>query len=384
MLIIKIYGCNRVFYQLILSNECNLQCRYCLGKAFENVERGCWPEHFELEENMPLKADYSPEELQSFISSDPEPVITFYGGEPLLAMEKIKAIMDKVKAKWFMMQTNGLLLDQLPSDYVNRMHTILVSLDGDERTTDHYRGKGVYRKVMDNVKLVKENGFQGELIARMTVAEETDIFQAVTHLLENEDHSFSSVHWQLDMEFDHDFEKRDFVRWANESYNPGITRLVDFWLKEMEERGKVFKLYPFLGVMQSLLKNEKALLRCGSGHEDYSVQTDGRIIVCPIMAGVKNNYVGHIKTSKPSELPKVFVGEPCTGCDIYGLCGGRCYYAFMAKHWGENKKHACAVTRHFIKALQEVKPRVEKLIGGGKLSLKDFEFVKYNGAEIIP
>ena len=59
-----------------------------------------------------------------------------------------------------MIQTNGLLLDRLEPEYVNRFHTILVSLDGDEELTDYYRGKGTFRKVIDNVKLDREERFQ--------------------------------------------------------------------------------------------------------------------------------------------------------------------------------------------------------------------------------
>jgi sulfatase maturation enzyme AslB (radical SAM superfamily) len=63
--------------------------------------------------------------------------------------------------------------------YVNRFHTIIVSIEGDENLTDFYRGKGVYRKVINNLKLIKKNGFHGELIARMTVMEQTDIHHQV-------------------------------------------------------------------------------------------------------------------------------------------------------------------------------------------------------------
>jgi len=91
--------------------------------------------------------------------------------------------MDLVKAKFFMIQTNGLFLDKLDSTYVNRFHTILVSIDGNESITNHYRGENTYRKIIDNLKLIKRNNFQGELIARMTVMEKTDIFKQVKWLL---------------------------------------------------------------------------------------------------------------------------------------------------------------------------------------------------------
>ena len=40
--------------------------------------------------------------------------------------------MDLVNVKCFMVQTNGLFRDKLESKYVNRFHTILVSIDGNE------------------------------------------------------------------------------------------------------------------------------------------------------------------------------------------------------------------------------------------------------------
>ena len=101
--------------------------------------------------------------LAKFCRKDPECVLTFYGGEPLLCEDKIKQIMDNVDPKHFMIQTNGLLLDKLEPKYVNRFHTILVSIDGEEALTDYYRGNGTFRKVIDNLKLVMRNGFRGRI-----------------------------------------------------------------------------------------------------------------------------------------------------------------------------------------------------------------------------
>ena len=74
-----------------------------------------------------------------------------------------------------MMQTNGILLDRLPADIVNRFTTILVSLDGNRELTDSNRGAGVYNRVMENIRKIRAGGYAGELIARMTVTESTDI-----------------------------------------------------------------------------------------------------------------------------------------------------------------------------------------------------------------
>ena len=79
-------------------------------------------------------------------------------------------------------------------------------------------------------------GITGELIARMTVTEKTDIVEAVHYLASNPDYSFSSIHWQLDANFAGDFSQRRFREWALDSYNPGIRTLVDDWVDHMENR----------------------------------------------------------------------------------------------------------------------------------------------------
>jgi len=342
---------------------------------------------FEVDYHLPKKINYDVNLLDKFCSRDPECVLTFYGGEPLLCINEIKQIMDNVKAKHFMIQTNGLLLHSLESEYVNRLHTILVSIDGNEALTDYYRGTGTFRKVVDNLKLIRQNGFKGELIARMTVMEQTDIYKHVRWLVDNREFPFSSVHWQLNAGFwGNDFARRDFKRWSEENYNLGIRELVKFWVEYMEKKGVVLRLYPFLGITDSLLSGEKkSLLRCGGGWINYAIQTDGYIVPCPSMWGMKDYYLGHISNADPLKLKKVFVGEPCTKCEAFSICGGRCLYANITKRWSaEDYSLVCDTVRNLIDAIAKELPRIRKLMENGRISLKNFEFMKYNGCEIIP
>jgi putative peptide-modifying radical SAM enzyme len=341
----------------------------------------------EVDYNLPRKINYDVESLRRFCGQDQDCVLTFYGGEPLLCLDEIKQIMDKTRPRLFMMQTNGLLLDRLEFDYVNRFHTILVSVDGDEALTDFYRGAGAFGKVVDNVKLVKTNGFSGELIARMTVMENTDIYEQVKWLLQNDQFSFSSIHWQLNAGFwKNDFARRDFARWSEECYNPGIRKLVRFWVDQMEKKGIVLRLYPLLGVAQSILSGEnECLLRCGGAWINYAIQTNGLIIPCPTMWGMKNFYLGHIETADPMKLGKVFVDQPCIACNLLKLCGGRCLYANVMKRWTpEAYSHVCKTVQNLIDAVSEQMPRITKLVEDRRIRLRDFEYIKYNGCEIIP
>ncbi len=341
---------------------------------------------FDVDYSLPSRISYDIGCLRKLCGHDPFCVLTFYGGEPLLCIDDLKRIMDRVKVKHFMIQTNGLLLDKLEAKYTNRFHTVLVSLDGDESLTDYYRGKGTYKKVINNLKLIRRNGFGGELVARMTVMEQTDIHRQVKGLLSGE-FPFSSVHWQLNAGFwKNDFPKRDFRKWSVESYIPGIKKLAEFWVSTMEEKGVVPRLYPFLGVVHSLLFGEKnCLLRCGGGWINYAVQTDGHVIPCPTMWGMKDCYLGQICDVDPSTLAKVFVGKPCSDCDILGICGGRCLYARLTKRWDHDAYVlVCNTVRNLADTITEQIPRIWRLIDEGRVSLSDFEYIHYNGCEIIP
>jgi putative peptide-modifying radical SAM enzyme len=373
-----------MFFHMVLTTECNLQCRYCFGETLEDFDEDFTD--FDVDYSLPKKANYDFLLLAKLCKRDPDCVLTFYGGEPLLCTNEIRQVMDLAKPRHFMIQTNGLLLDKLEPEYVNRFHTILVSLDGDEELTDYYRGKGTFRKVIENVKLIVRNGFRGELIARMTVMEQTDIHKQVRWLLDNKEFKFSSVHWQLNAGFwGNDYVRRNFKRWSEASYVPGIARLARFWVDQMETRGIVLRLYPLLGVAHSFLHKEPSLLRCGGGWINYAIQTDGHIIPCPTMWGMKNYYLGHIAQTNPLEPKKIFVGAPCTECDVLSVCGGRCLYANVTNRWSkEAYAEVCGTVRGLINAVRTELPRINALVKDGKVRLSDFEFMKYNGCEIIP
>ena len=375
-----------MFFHVVLTTECNLQCRYCFGETMDDFDEGFGD--FELDYSLPKKANYDFIKLDEFCRKDPDCTITFYGGEPLLNVEGLRQIMDTVSARRFIIQTNGQLLDKLEPKYVNRFHTILVSIDGKEDLTDYYRGKDVFRKVINNLRLIMANGFKGELIARVTVMEQTDIYKQITWLLDNNEFSFSSVHWQLNAGFwGNDFQRRNFKQWSQDNYVPGVDRLAGFWVDQIEHNGIVLKLYPLLGIANPLLLgNSPSLMRCGGGWINYAVQTDGYIIPCPTMWGMKKYYLGHINNANPLQLGKILVNnKPCTRCDILGICGGRCLYANITKRWSdESYALVCDTVRGLVKSVKSQMPRIRQLIANGKISLADFEFLKYNGCEIIP
>ena len=374
-----------MYFHLILTDDCNLCCSYCRGKAFDNLEESTGEQGVRVDENLPFALAYNLKILYQFLKKDPSPTLTFYGGEPLLRTDLIERIVREAPVRRFIMQTNGILLDRLPPEIVNRFVTILVSLDGRRELTDANRGVGVYDRVMENVQKIRTRGYTGELIARMTVTEKTDIVEAVHHLASNPDHSFSSVHWQIDANFAGDFSLRRFEEWAYDCYNPGIRMLVDDWVDHMEAEGEVLRWYPFLDPVEDLLLGRPSRLRCGSGYANYSIMTDGNIGPCPVMIGMSQYYVGHISRSHPLKLNRVLIGGECADCHIQTFCGGRCLYSNIIKPWGiAERRIVCGTVENLYEALNDALPHIQALIENGTITAGDFVHEKFNGCEIIP
>jgi uncharacterized protein len=358
-------------YHLVLTRHCNLNCFYCHGG----------------EETGPnTEIQYSMDELAAYLEKDDDVQLMLYGGEPTLRIPLIIELIDRFPDARFMLQTNALLLNRIPEDYVRRFHSILVSIDGTEETTDGYRSDGVYKKVVKNVRWLKQIGYQGDIVARMAVSEQSDIYRDVRHLLDFEDTLFDHVHWQLNVIWDADDNWNDFDKWVNEVYNPGITKLASEWSEKME-KGVIEGIVPFETLMHTLLTGSSSKMRCGSGLDTFAIHVDGNIGVCPISPDWEFSIVGNIWDTEPEHLRNIMeVDEPCPSCDDYSLCGGRCLFANKQRLWGQDGyEKICEVSRHLFETLRSLVPEIKRYLSEGAITIEAFDYPKYNnGCEIVP
>ena len=82
------------------------------------------------------------------------------GGEPLCRKKDIVALAKEHPDCWFMIFTNGTLIDEpFCEDILDCKNILLIlSIEGFEAATDGRRGNGVFRKVTDSMGLMKEKG----------------------------------------------------------------------------------------------------------------------------------------------------------------------------------------------------------------------------------
>jgi MoaA/NifB/PqqE/SkfB family radical SAM enzyme len=76
-------------YHIILTERCNSQCKYYYEKSLNEFENKT-SEVFDFDFFQPVRSGIDIKKLKAFLSKDKNPVLIFYGGEPLLEVEKIK------------------------------------------------------------------------------------------------------------------------------------------------------------------------------------------------------------------------------------------------------------------------------------------------------
>jgi len=167
---------------LEITEECNLRCTYCVFDEKHIFERN------HSNQVMPLELAY--EAVQDFYSrtSRDEGYIVFYGGEPLLAMNTIKKIVDyanKISNNRlkFSLTTNGLALSESKFDYfIKNNFLITVSLDGNKETHDKQRitatGKGTFDAIVRNLRKLKlhnEDFFKNQVLINCVISNANDI-----------------------------------------------------------------------------------------------------------------------------------------------------------------------------------------------------------------
>ncbi|MAE42731.1 hypothetical protein CMO93_03090 [Candidatus Woesearchaeota archaeon] len=360
-------------FAIYTTEKCNLTCKYCDGIKDRNY--------------YAQDLTYNKDLLIDFLRKVPNLSLHFYGGEPLLNIDLIKEVLNKVPNNHVNLQTNGLMLNKLDNDILNKFDVISVSLDGSQEATDQYRGKGVYQKAIDQIKLIKNKGYHNQLNVRMTTNPGNNIEQDINHFINDCEVKFDSIHWQLNVLFhfkDWEQNKDEIKDWLINSYNPKITSLVKMWTKEIITKNNVINLVPFMGIIHSLLTNSPVHnLRCGAGCNLWVITTTGNIYPCPVIREFPEYDLGNIADLSPKDIKPAYVLHNCHKCEVFSLCGGRCLYTNHKNQWDEEGyKLVCNSVKHLIRNLIKVYPIIKKLVAQSKISINDFD--AYQNYEVIP
>ncbi|HHY59615.1 MAG TPA: radical SAM protein [Clostridia bacterium] len=127
------------------TSACNLKCT------------GCWAADYDKTSSLSF------EELDSIIQQGKELEIRMYlysGGEPLLRKDDLIKLAEKHRDCMFLSFTNGTLVDRELARELARVgnFVLAISIEGFEAETDMRRGRGTYRKVLQAMENLREEG----------------------------------------------------------------------------------------------------------------------------------------------------------------------------------------------------------------------------------
>ena len=149
-----------------VTDACNLRCEYCAYGDFYNDYDKRENKKISLPASIKL-IDYLASLWNSEynVSAKHNVFIGFYGGEPLLNMSFVEAVVEYIeqlpcRSRYFTfsMTTNAILLERYMDFLVKHDFNLLISLDGNEYNTS-YRvdrfGKSAYADVIKNVDTLR-------------------------------------------------------------------------------------------------------------------------------------------------------------------------------------------------------------------------------------
>ena len=261
---------------LEIINKCNLNCTYCYLGEKKNTYMSV--------ESAKKAVDIAVHEAQK--QYDKTLIVYFIGGEPLMAFETMKSIVDyangigeknglKVK---FSTTINGTLITRENVEFfIKNDFEIKVSIDGPQFVHDlnrhDYVGHGSYNRIMERLPYLRE------------YEEKTGKTVAYAHVVTKNNYQFfeQSFRFLLDLKADKIESGIDhYCQWEPSEIlelKEQIRRTFNLFKEEVKKRGKSFYWNLFEQHLQAFLV-PCDFYACKAGLNNVYVATDGNIYTC--------------------------------------------------------------------------------------------------------
>lgn len=310
--------------QLIVTNNCNMRCKYCYAHA-GTYDQAKQPMSIEVAKNA---VDFFFEKYERIQN------ISFFGGEPLLNIDLIDYICDYIKHKYkgrytsLLMMSNLFFLDDKACKVIKK-HKIRVtsSLDGDEVCNNKNRvdikGNGTFERVYDNIIKLRKMANQPEAIEATLTKVNSD----------NEMNPLNLAHY--------------FYEQFGITCSSGvIARIYSENIEAYEDKANVsiqeyLDAYIDKGLVTEYAKNFLLLIQgkqvaeefCDAGLGQFTIMPNGDIFPCQMFAmiddkkycmgnlDVDHDIVKKIEETQ-KELKKFSKGrnDKCMGCELKSNC----------------------------------------------------------------
>lgn len=316
---------------LHVCHDCNLRCDYCFasGGTYKTARDYMSIETGKAAVDFLIKNSGTKRNLE----------IDFFGGEPLLNMELVKAVVDYAKSEGgkngkvfsFTITTNCLALNEKNIDYINaEMENIVLSVDGRKHihnlTRHSINGKDVYGKILENAKAMRAARKNKRYYVRGTFTARNTDFANDVFSLANEGFDQISVEPVVLDDKDPLALTKEMLPAIFEEYE----KLAEGIL-ERRENGESINFFHFMLDLEHGPCVNKRLTGCGAGTEYLAVSPSGKLYPCHQFVGKDGFLIGNVfdgisdnaireKFASVSVLKK----PHCENCPAKYYCGGGC------------------------------------------------------------
>lgn len=324
---------------MILSEQCNLACKYCFLGNNTPEKRMRFSRQSMQVETADKAIDFFIRQIKEsgLDHEDNEPVVIFYGGEPLVnypvlvhiaerfnALRETEPCLRKINLS---MVTNGLLLNRERLLKLKDLGvSIAISIDGFSEEANQMRvdlaGKPVFNKIVEKLDLCRELGVDVSLsvtISQETLHEKKQVLELINK------YGIKSLGFNIMMSSD------TFI--VPQSYNEEAAQFIIDVFAELRE----------IGVYEDrIMRKLKAFSKEQVYFSDCAATSGGQIVVAPngqvgICHGClhdKRYFVSNVDDSSfVASRDETFMewaqlspvnNESCLDCAALGICGGGC------------------------------------------------------------
>lgn len=313
-------------------HDCNLRCKYCFADEGEyhgkreimSVETGKKAIDFVIASSGPRK----------------NIEIDLFGGEPLMAFNNIKEIVDYARSREkesgknirFTMTTNATLLNDENMEYLDKnMSNLVLSLDGRPSVNDKVRvrfdGKGSFNQSMPKIKeMVSRRDKNKQYYVRGTFTRENLDFYEDFKYLKNEGFDEISIE-PVVLPDEHNLSlRKEDIPVIKEQYDKLYHDLL-----ESKRKGEDVKFYHFNIDLTGGPCVYKRISGCGAGFEYVAVAPSGDIYPCHQFVGNPDYVLGNLETgivrndiSEKFSKAHIYNKPICRECWAKFYCSGGC------------------------------------------------------------
>jgi uncharacterized protein len=350
---------------LVVTKSCNLRCSYCYEKNYNG-------------EYQVMDLKVAKEVINHYLCAEDgfkAVVIDFFGGEPLLAFNLIKEVIEwTLSREWpkryhFTIGTNGTLLtDEMKNWIIKKKNclTLSFSINGNKKAHDLTRDNS-YDLLSPHIPFFMENW--PEQPAKMTICKETIPYVAES-IIELEE---MGLYITANLAFEDLWGTPEQEEKLLKIYNNQLMQLVDYYA----ERPDLFPVYRILDAFPISLNQSGNIIEqsydecvrfCGSGHEMVLIDLDGQTYPC-------HRFVPWV-TGKPAPIgpanrQQKWKPVECENCKILHVCPTCAGY-----NWEVNNDTGIRTTYH-CRAI-----KLEALASAKLLLLKLKKSKKYQVQEL--